>query len=157
MDLKKLTTGEKVVAASGILLLVDSFLSWYGVDFDLGPLGSGSVNLNGWERPSAFLSVVAILLGVVMAAHVIATKLFNVESPKLGNLGWGLLHLILGAVAFVFVLIKLISNTDATKIGIYLGIIFTAGLAAGGYLMAKERGELPAQLGGTAGSTPPTA
>ncbi len=156
MDLKKLTTGEKVVAGSGVLLLIFSFFTWYGASVSLLGRDVG-YSLNGWDAPDSFFSVIAILLGVVMAAHVIATKLFNVEIPNLGNLGWGLLHLILGVVAAIFLVLKYLMNTDGPeKIGFYLAILAGIGLAVGGYLMAKERGELPAQLGGTA-STPPAA
>jgi hypothetical protein len=44
-----------------------------------------------------------------------------------------------------------VSNTSGTKIGIYIGLISAAGLAVGGYLTAKERGELPASMGGSSG------
>ena len=40
MDLNKLTTSDKVIAGSGILLFIADFLPWFKVDF--GPLG-GSV------------------------------------------------------------------------------------------------------------------
>ena len=91
-----------------------------------------------------------------MAAQVIATKLFAVDlGEKVGNIGWGTIHLVLGVVAFVFLIIKLINHTGDSKIGLYLGLISGAGLAVGGYLIAKERNELPDFLNkGAAGPSP---
>ena len=144
MDLKKLTPGEITTVASGVLLLIFSFFHWYSVD--LGPFGS--VSRNGWQSPDAFWSVIAIIIGIVLAAHVIVQKLANVDMPeRLGSVGWGVVHLAGGLIAFVFILIKWLSNTDFTAFGLYAGLICAAGLAVGGWMMAREGGELPAQLG----------
>jgi hypothetical protein len=155
VDLKKLTPGEMVTAISGVLLLIFSFFHWYSVD--LGPFGS--VSRNGWQSPDAFWGVIAIIIGIVLAAHVIVEKLANVDLPdRLGSVGWGVVHLAGGAVAFVFIVIKWLMNTDYTAIGLWLSLLSAAGLTVGGYLMAKEAGELPGTLGGsgnTGGSTPP--
>jgi uncharacterized membrane protein len=111
----------------------------------------------------------AVVLGVLMAAYVIA-KAAGVDVPDLGNLRWA--HVLLGVaiVVFLFILIKLIvgpstggvdiSGTGVSKdrkIGIFLGLLASIGLVAGAYLNAKETGDLPGSLGrGTAGgSTPP--
>jgi hypothetical protein len=161
VDLKKLTIGEMVTAIAGILLLVFSFFPWYGID-----TGLGNFNRNGWQGPNGFFSIIAIILGIVLAAHVIAEKLGNVSMPdRLGSIGWGITHLAGGVVAFVFVVLKLLFGGDYLgvdldkKIGLWLGLIASLGLAVGGYLMAKEAGELPAALGGSksGGDTPPTA
>jgi hypothetical protein len=152
LDLKKLTPGEITTAVSGVALLIFSFFHWYSVD--LGPFGTFS--RNGWQSPGALWSVLAILLGIVLAAHVIVEKLSGVDLPdRLGSIGWGVVHLAGGALAFLFLIIKLINHTSDSAIGLYLGLIAGAGLLAGGYLMAKEAGELPQQLGGKGGATPP--
>ncbi|MEX2100486.1 MAG: hypothetical protein WEB19_03640, partial [Acidimicrobiia bacterium] len=159
LDLKKLTPGEITTAVSGVLLLIFSFFKWYSVDFNFGAGFSGSVSRNGWQSPGAIWSILAVLIGVVLAAHVIVEKLANVDMPeRLGSLGWGIVHLAGGVLAFVFIIIKLINESSSLAFGFYVGILASAGLAAGGYLMAKESGELPQQLGGKGGgSTPPPA
>jgi hypothetical protein len=158
VDLKKLSTGEWVTAASGIVLLIFSFFHWYSVTVSFGSL-SASASRNGWQSPGAIWGILAVLLGVVLAAHVLVGKLSNVELPeRLGSVGWGVVHLAGGALAFVFVLIKLINHSSDTAFGFYVGLIAAAGLGVGGYLMAREAGELPNALGGAKGdSTPPTA
>jgi hypothetical protein len=155
LDLKKLTPGEITTVASGVVLLVVSFFHWYSVDFGV----LGSVSRNGWQSPGAFWSIVAILIGIVLAAHVIVEKLNGIDLPeRLGSIGWGGVHLAGGAIAFLFLIIKVINHTSNSAIGLWLGLLCGAGLAVGGYLMAKEAGELPQQLGGGSpggGTTPP--
>jgi hypothetical protein len=68
-----------------------------------------------------------------------------------------MMHLVGGAVAFVFVLLKWLMNTDYTAFGLYVGLVASLGLLVGGYLMSKEAGDLPQALGGKGGSTPPAA
>jgi hypothetical protein len=156
MDLKKLTPGEMIIGVSGILLLIFSFFKWYGITVLSGTPFEDTVGYNGWQRPSAFLSIVAILIGVVMAGHVIADKLAGVDMPeRIGKVGWGVFYLAGGVIAFVFVLIKWVSNTDYTKFGLYVGLLTTLGLAVGGFLVANERGHLAELTGGGGGSTPP--
>jgi hypothetical protein len=170
LDLKKLTPGEMTIAISGVVLLIFSFFKWYGVNFSIKVAGttvSGSgVSLNGWDRPNAFLSIVAILIGVVMAAHVIVNKLAGVEMPeRLGSIGWGVFYVAGGVLAFVFLIIKWINHNDFVKFGFYISILASLGLAVGGFLTARERGDLAALQnrgaggtgGGTGGGTPPAA
>jgi hypothetical protein len=162
LDLKKLSTGEMVIGISGIVLLIASFaFDWLGAKVESGPIDF-SVADNAWEFT---LTMVAVLIGIAMTV-LVALKLFDVKLPdKVGNFGWGLIYLVLGGIAFLFVLIKVLTgpdlNTSGTgiektrEIGIFIGLICTAGLAAGGYLVAKERGDLT-QLQNR-GGTPPAA
>ena len=65
MDLNKLTTGDKVVGASGILLFIFSFLPWYG-------LGSGS--RNGWDY--FLFGIIPLLLLIRMRKPLPFTRKF---------------------------------------------------------------------------------
>jgi hypothetical protein len=158
VDLKKLTPGEMTTAISGVVLLVFSFFHWYSVSIDIGPYHA-SASRNGWQSPGAIWSILAVILGVVLAAHVIVEKLGAVDLPeRLGSVGWGVMHLVGGILAFVFILLKLLNESSDLAFGFYVGILASLGLAVGGYLMAKEAGELPDALGGKkGGATPPAA
>lgn len=141
MDLTKLSLGDKVIAGSGIALLIFSFFPWLGIE-----VGPYSDSKSGW---SFTLTLIAILIGIAMVV-LVALKAFGVDLPALGKVTWGQALLGMGAVAFVFVLIKLIAGPhvdtggldvayDKTRgIGIFLGLIATAGLAAGGYMRMQE-------------------
>jgi hypothetical protein len=158
VDIKKLTPGEMTIAISGVVLLIFSFFKWYSIEIKIGGQTLVAASKTGWGAPSAFLSIVAILLGVVMAGHVIADKLAGVEMPeRLGKIGWGVFYLAGGVIAFVFLIIKYLGNTDYVKFGFYISILASIGLAVGGFLVSRERGHLQELMGGSSGggSTPP--
>jgi hypothetical protein len=130
-----LSMGEKLILPAGVILFIIGFLPWYSVD--LGPFGSWSHN--GWQSPDAFWSILAILIGLAMAG-VVGLKAFGTATipDNVGGVTWPKIHLGAGVVALVFLLIKWLSNHDYTTYGLYLGIIATAALAAGGFLMFRE-------------------
>jgi uncharacterized membrane protein YhdT len=165
MDMTKLTTGDKIIGVSGVLLFVFSFFKWLGVKVDLRGVVTVSDSKSAW---SFTLTLIAVLIGIVLVAYV-AAKASGVALPSMGSVTWGQVVLGLAVLAFVFILIKLIagpsidtggiSGVDKTrKIGIFLGLIASAGMVFGAFLNAKEAGELPGSMGGNkGGATPPTA
>ena len=78
MDLNKLSTGDKVIAGSGILFLISMFLPWWGLDF--GEFGSASNNgfdyfLTGW---------LPLLIIIAMVAQI-AVAVIGLDGGDLGN------------------------------------------------------------------------
>jgi hypothetical protein len=142
VDLNKLTQSEKIIAGSAIAFLLFTFLPWYG-------LGSGS--RNGWDY--FLFGVIPLLLAVVMVAQIAVSRFTETRLPD-PPLPWGQIHLIIGCLAAVLVLLKLIIGdsvgggsilgTDIPSIdldrkyGIFLAFIAALGLAAGGFLKSKE-------------------
>ncbi len=161
LDINKLNTGEKVMGVSGILLLVFSFFPWLGFSY-----AGFSASKSAWTFTLCWFAVV---LGVVIAGLVIA-KAAGVDVPALGSLKWAHIFLAATAIVFLLILIKLIvgpstggvdiSGTGVSKdrkIGIFLGILASAGLVVGAYLNAKETGDLPGAIGGAKGGSAPPA
>lgn len=163
MDLSKLSLGDKVIAVSGILLLIFSFFPWLGFSF-----GSVSESRSAWTFTLCWLAVV---LGVLCVVYVVL-KMRGVTLPDLGSVTWGQVILGIAVVAFLFILIKVIVGPSTNgvslagtgvskerKIGIFLGLLSSAGIVVGAYLNLKELGELPGKFGGRkgGGTTPPTA
>lgn len=151
MDLDKLTTSDKVVAASGIVLFIAYFLPWFKVDF-----GLASVSANGSDV-GFFWATLPMLIGLVMAGIVIATKLFDVKLPDLPA-PLGQIMLALGALAAVLVVLKLIIGEDPSSIvdrayGLFLAALAAIGLAVGGYLKYQE-GDTATTRGGGTGTAP---
>ena len=154
MDLNKLTTSDRVVCGSAIALLIFSFFPWYG-------LAGGS--RNGWDY--FLFGVIPVLLGLVMLAQVALTRFSPQTKLPTVPMGWGQLHLIIGAVAAVLVLIKLLIGDSVSvfglgsvdldrKFGIFLAFLAGVGLVVGGYLkFQEEKAAGPAPAPGT---TPPT-
>jgi len=132
--------GEKIIVIAGALLLIVGFLPWYSID--LGPLGD--FTRNGWQSPGALWSMLAILIGLAMAAVVVLKGLTEVEIPdNVGGVSWPRILLGGGVAAFLFVLIKLLNESSYMGFGFYLGIILTGALAAGGFLMFREERAAP--------------
>ena len=135
MDFNKLSQGEKIIVVSGVLLLVFSFFPWFG-------LGEGSHN--GWDNA---LSLVAVLIGIIMVVQVALARFTTVQLPAL-PVPWGQVHLGLGVLALVLVVLQLllgdkidvvVAEIDLDrKVGIFLGLLASIGLAAGGFLRSKE-------------------
>ena len=131
--LNALTLPEKLIAGGGVLMLIASFLPWYKVSFL-----QASVGYSGWEGPGSLWSTLAVIIGVLMAGHVLGTKLGNLSLPAPGKYSWAMVHVAGGAAVVLFIFLKLISESSYMSIGFFLGIIAAGLLAAGGYLMYNE-------------------
>jgi hypothetical protein len=150
----KLTTSDKVVAGSGLLLFIASFLPWFGIE---GFSGSG----NGWDVGFLWGGIPA-LLGLAAAGVVLATKLGDVKLPDL-PITWGQAILGAGALSALLVLLKLLLGEEVCgfgecidfdrKWGLFVAAIAAIGLAAGGYLKFQEGDDAPA-AGGDTGTAP---
>lgn len=149
LDINKLSLGDRIVAISGVLLVVFAFFKWYGVD-----VGGQTAGFSGYHY--FLFGVIPVILGVAMIVQIALEHFSDVQMPKLGNLTWGQIHLILGAIAFALVLLKVIIGDDYfsvsldRKIGLFLALIAAAGLAGGGFLKMRE-----AQAAAAGGSAPP--
>jgi hypothetical protein len=134
--LNALSTGEKLIAGGGILMLIASFLPWY--DFDFGLEFVGSITRNGWQSPNAIWSILATLIAVAMAAAVLAPKFGNVRLPDTGSVTLGQVFLGAGALVAICILLKLIGESSSMSFGFFLGILAAIACAAGGYLLYSE-------------------
>lgn len=132
MDLDKLSLSDKIIAATGIVLIIDLlFLPWHSID--LGPFG-GSVTRSGVESPNSFWGVLALLLTIA----VVAVTLVRVLKPetKLPDLPvtWDRAIFFGAAATLVLLFLKLVMETDALGFGAWLGILLAGGMTYGGYL-----------------------
>jgi len=136
-----LSIGEKIIIIAGLVLLIDGFLPWYSVD--LGPFGS--FTRSGWQSPGAIWSMIAILIGLAMAAVVILKGLTEVEIPdNIGGVSWPKILLGGGVAALLLVVIKFLNESSSLGFGFYLGFIAAAALAVGGVLLYREEMAGPA-------------
>ena len=136
MDLNKLTMPEKIISGSAIVLFIASFLPWFKISF----LGS-DITGNGWDV-GFFWGGIPTILGLVMLAHIVLTKLAsNVSVP---DLPWARIHLIAGIVAAAIVVLKLLMGHSEIGVdfdrafGLFLAALAAIGLGVGGFLYYKE-------------------
>lgn len=138
---QKMPLGEKIILPAGLVLLIDSFIPWYHAKACFLDV-CASANRSGWESPGGIWSILAVLLGLAMAVVVGLTRFTQVQLPALPQgLTWARVYLGAGALAALFVLIKLINHSGNLSIGFFIGIICVIALVAGGYLLFQaERG-----------------
>lgn len=120
---------DRLILVAGVLFFVDSFLPWYGVGFSVPGLGGASFNVKGWS--SGGLAVLAILFA--LAATAFATIRVLGVKLDLGQVNDGLIYLVLGGGAFLFTLLRLVTQTSFTKYGLYVALVLSALLAYGAY------------------------
>ncbi len=132
MELDKLSMSDKIIGATGIVLIIDLlFLPWHSID--LGPFG-GSVTRTAIESPNSFYGVLALLLTIAVVA-VTLLRVFKPET-KLPDLpvSWDQAIFFAAVAVAALLLLKLLVETDALGFGSYLGILLAGGMAYGGFL-----------------------
>jgi hypothetical protein len=133
-----LRVGELVGAVSGLGLLVVSFLPWYS---------AGDENLTAWQAFGVLDVVLAVAAVMALSVGAVVLIRLSVSYPVAGSS----VTAGIGAVAFVWVLYRLIdppgSGDLGREIGIWLGLLATAGVAWGGYLGMQEPRAQPQSAG----------
>lgn len=146
--MENLSNGQKIALGGGILLLISSFLPWYGVD--LGVIGG--VNIKAWD--AGFLAWGGVVLGVAGAA-LIALKAFQDNAVSAGGFATEQLALILAGIGAVLIILRFITETSFVKFGLFIGVVAAAATAYGAYQSMNEQGmsmdQLKGQLGDAAG------
>ena len=126
--------GDTITWVSGLVLMLSPFMGWYS--------GSGlgvSLSVIGWHTGTLGKLVFFIGLAIVV---LVAARARGFDLP--GALPESLIVLALGALATVFVLIRVISIPDAVLpadnrgIGIWIALIAALGVIGGGLLRAAE-------------------
>ena len=134
MDLSKLSRGDRIVVVTGALLVIDLlFLPWHSIAVPF----LGSVNRSGISSPNAFLGFLAALVAAAMVAQIIVSKFTSAKVPDL-PVPWPRAHMLGGLVVVGLLLLKLVLQTSFLSFGAYLGILFAAALAFGGYTVDQE-------------------
>ena len=133
MDFSKLGNGAKIILIGGIALFITSFLPWYGY----GITNYASYNINGWD--TGFWGVFGILLGIA-AVVVFALQAFEVTKIAVGPFKAEQITFMLGALSLLFILLRWITETSATKFGLFLGILSAAAITFGAFTAMREAG-----------------
>jgi hypothetical protein len=126
--------GERITWVAALVLLLSPFMDWYA--------GSGvgvKLAVIGWH--TGVLGKLVFFVGLAVLA-LVAIRELGVELPP--TVPDSLLVLGLGALALIFVLIRLISIPDSVLpadgrgIGIYISLLAALGVVFGGLLRAAE-------------------
>ena len=147
MDLRRLRVGEWIVGACGVLLLITLFLPWYG-----------DPSRTGWEAFSvldlilALLALAAISVPIVTATHRVPALPLALESLTA-------LFALVGVVLVLVRVLNLPGDADGREIGLWLGLLATLGVFAGGMIGMRDERRSPrgrhTDLSGVPVSSPP--
>ena len=126
--------GERITWISGLVLALSSFMDWYA--------GSGvgvKLAVIGWH--SGILGKLVFFLGLAVLV-IVSLRELGFELPP--TIPESLVVLAIGALAAVFVLIRIISIPDSVLpadgrgIGIWISLLASLGVILGGILRAAE-------------------
>jgi hypothetical protein len=126
--------GERITAVSGLVLMLSSFMGWYAGS-DEGP----TIAVIGWH--TGVIGKLVFLLGLAIVVLVVLREL-GIELPA--TVPESLVIIVIGALATILVLIRLISVPDrffpfdGRGIGIWIALIAALGVIVGGLLRAGE-------------------
>lgn len=176
MDPNRLTTGEKLLGASALVLFITSFLSMWGkvsVSADLPPgvpddvLSSAETNFSLWDGYGILpkLGVLIALLLVIAVIAKAAGALDNVSMPA----PLGLVYLGGAAIIVITMLIALLAGPEGDNevegfgatvelergLLLYLGIVLAIATALGAFLHMQGEGSTPKAAAGPASGPPP--
>jgi len=158
-DIAKVTMASKIVMVSGILLLVDSFLSWQKVCAsdvlgELGGIGDFCVKANAWGGSGGWAGLImGILLIILLIWEGIQLADMSVNlsvgvTPSQGTAYLGF------AVAGFGLLKFILAVTNEPALGAWIGLILLIAIAYGSWMKLQEPEAAPpppAASGGTDG------
>jgi hypothetical protein len=166
VSMDRLSTGDKLVAGGGIVLLILSFLKPWA-EFDTGELGGlagvGDLEGSGWSEFYGFFPLkLGFILAIVAIGWVIA-KAAGAELPQLPPIAYVGVS---GGVLLLIVLTILIGPAGSgiqfgdagieRGLWLWVSVIPAAAMAWGGYLQMQEAsGGAPMTYGGTPSPPPP--
>jgi hypothetical protein len=126
--------GERVTSIAGLVLMLSAFMSWYA--------GSGdglTIAVIGWHTGA--IGKLVFLIGLAVVVLVVLRE-FGIELPA--TVPESLVVIVLGSLATILVLIRLISVPDrffpfeGRGIGIWISLVAALALIVGGLLRAGE-------------------
>jgi hypothetical protein len=132
-DMARASTASKIILVAAILLFIDLFFPWQGVD--LGEFGEAfgvSGNVSGFNG-----------LGILVAILCIAVIAWEIMLMAGANINMGttspiLVSAILAGVTAAFTVIAFLTKLSAIKWGAFVGLILALVLGYGAYMRYTE-------------------
>jgi hypothetical protein len=119
-DLRSLPRNDQAFLGLGALVLIASFLPWYGSSYSLNVLGkglSGGYSTNAWHGLAAF----GIILMLTATGLVLVQLFAQSELPDM-SVSWNVIVLALDALGAVFIIIKSFDLPSASGNGVSIGL-----------------------------------
>lgn len=139
MDLiKKLSLGQRILAGSGVFLLLDMlFLPWHRISIGIPGIARITENRSAIQSPNGFLGLLAFLVVAAIVAQLVLSEFTSLKLPEI-PMSWGRADLFAaGAVAGLLVL-KLVMETSYLSIGAWLALPAAGALVYGAFTRNQE-------------------
>ena len=127
--------GERLTWVAGLVLALSTFMGWYAGNAE----GIGSLSVIGWHTGA--LGKIVFFIGLAVLA-LVALREAGIALPA--AVPESVVVIALGALATIFVLIRLLSipqdflPADGRGIGIWISLLAALGVIAAGLLQASE-------------------
>ena len=145
-DMGRVSTGSKILIAGCLLLFIDLFFAWQGVDLgDLGDLFGDlpDANVSGFQGMGVIVAILA--LGTIAWEGMLAAGV----KINMGSTSPALIGAALGGATAAFAIISFLTKLTAIKWGAFVGLILALLVAYGAYVRFQE-----SKVGGTAPPPP---
>ncbi len=136
-------TNDLVVMGAGALMVINSFLPWYGVSIK----GFGGATTSGWNSGfGAWFSILLVIaVGVVAAVRVFGGR--SMPAVNGGSVSWTFITAAVSVLAAIIILLRWVTYPSAAgvdagaRFGTYVGLILAVVQAVFGYLSIAAAGE----------------
>jgi hypothetical protein len=150
MDLKRLSSGEKIAGASALLLFVLMFFDWFGSKDD-GELRFFSIGRSAWEA----LDYIPLVLVIAIAAALAVATLRLTDSTYKPPVPANAVVAVLGSASALLILFRIVDPPNfgsfeeiwgtvaiegTAQTPIFLALAAATGIALGGYLAWWQEG-----------------
>jgi hypothetical protein len=147
-----LSRGTQLMFVAGVLLLIDTFLSWQkynGPGADIAEqLGvSDELSRNAWHGTGVIMGLLTIVLVAWLIVRLAAA---NIELP----VSHAMTGAVLGVLILLFAIIKILADNEYRTIWAWIGLGLAAVIAVGAWLSVQEAGgvnTLKSEASGMAG------
>jgi len=144
-DIKSMSAAHKILLGAGILYLINLFLPWQRVCFDLG-LEIPGVNECGSLSGTRGIGVLNLLLVIALIAwEGMGLAGVDIKAPK------ALVSAGLAGALVVFTILKIVVDSEAIYFFAWIGLVLAFVLGYGGYMRWQEH----QAGGGGMGMSPP--
>jgi hypothetical protein len=141
LDSSRLRTGEIVAGIGGLALFVFLFFDWFGGGAELtGSVGNLSLTrtgISGWDALTdlpGFLIILSGVSGIALVCLAAAGQRVNIPLRR------GAVTALLGTLAVLLILWRMVAGSPTLKIGVFLGLAAAIAVTAGALMALAEDG-----------------
>ncbi len=129
-DMSKVSTASKILLIAGVLYIIDLFLPWQRVCFDLGvDIPGGCASASG----ASGIGVLNLLLAIALVAwEGMAVGGVEINAPR------SLISATLAGAIVVFTILKIIIDSESLYLFAWIGIVLALVIGYGGWMRWQE-------------------